>query len=308
MPSRLGIVLIILFWLGTTSLLFYREVVPRYFSDGPPPFRIDLADEATQAVPAIWTITRNDKSIGTISTYMKYVEVDDTFWFHSDYRSLELNFQQMSIKLPVVDNSIRVSRAGELREQTLFGNLELHIGGIWIASAVIDLQAKVRDDQLVGTVKFDTSIVPAIVEDLEPVPVIKGQVLNPLMPVGRLQDVRPGRRWVIRETNPLQDSIAILVKQTAQQAKLPSTLIGNLGSSSTGRELIAEVRSRPENLVRKSLSADSAIDTMDSYPCWVIDYRAENFSATTWVHIKDGRVLRQEATGFGDTIRFEREL
>ena len=39
----------------------------------------------------------------------------------------------------------------------------------------------------------------------------------------------------------------------------------------------------------------------------MIEYRADEVQARTWVSTADGRVLRQEASGFGERLRFDRQ-
>ncbi|MGL6094944.1 MAG: hypothetical protein ACRC7O_03955 [Fimbriiglobus sp.] len=316
MPSRFGVALIVGFWLATTGFVAYRDVYPRYFSDGPPPLRIDLADEATSQVPAKWSLFRHtadgkDEKIGGLTTFMQYVGRDDTFWFRSEYRDVKFQFGNIQLGLPVVDAAVRVTRAGHLREQTLEGKLEV-VAGLFTLAADAKLDAIVKDNILTGKVKLVPAANPrgmalggwSLERDLAPVSVTSGQVLNPMMPVGRLWDVRPGRRWVIREVDPLKDALGLLAQEAGKASPLP---IGLPGGPTEPRELIAKVRSAPVPLVPYRPGPDKT--PADPVDCWVIDYRATNddLTASTWVSVADGRVLRQEASGFGERLRFERE-
>jgi hypothetical protein len=119
-------------------------------------------------------------------------------------------------------------------------------------------------------------------------------VLNPMMPVRRLRDVQPGRRWVIREVDPLRDAVSILLREAAKDSQVALSALPR----PENRELLAEVRPTPEKLVR---------DGGQAVECWVIEYRGEDVAARTWVSVADGRVLRQEAAGLGEQLRFERE-
>lgn len=285
MPSRTGIVGVVLFWLATLGYVGYRDVWPRYFSAGPPPLRIDLTDEATQTLPARWGIFRGPDKIGTLTTWMEYAAADDTFWFRSKYNRLTFDYSHVTIAAPELETAVRVTRDGDLREQTMAGKFEARITGLTLgATAAVD--ARVENGLLVGRAK----IVPPpafgrpIDKPLDPTPVPGGQVLNPMMPVNRLRDIQPGRRWVIRESDPLRDSLTAAFPILAQQRGGP-------------KDLIAEVRSDPEVLTVKGVPIE----------CRVIEYRGDEVTATTWVAISDGRVLRQEAAGFGEKLRFERE-
>lgn len=302
MPSRLGVGLIVLFWLATTGFLFDRDVLPRLRSDAPPAFRIDLADEATQTVPVRWTVWRGDTPVGTLNTKMEYRESDDTFAFVSQYRGLRVEFDATQLKLrcdiPDLRLTVRVGRAGDLREQDMAGTLAgtALVGPVPLGELTADatLTSRVVNGELVGRCVLKSPL-GDLDRPLDPVPVPAGQVLNPLQPVNRLQDVRPGRRWLVYEVNPVRDSLFQMVQGVLkEQAK--STL---LSLPPPGREpLIAEVRAEPEDLVRRK---------GEPHPCWVIEYRGEKATARTWVSVADGRVLRQEASGQGEALRLDRE-
>ena len=61
--------------------------------------------------------------------------------------------------------------------------------------------------------------------------------------------------------------------------------------------LYAEVASEPLGLLYKG----------DLVPCWVIEYRADQPVARTWVRVSDGKVLRQEAFGMGENLALQRD-
>jgi hypothetical protein len=297
MPSRLGVGLIVLFWLAATAHVGYREVWPRYFSDGPPPLRIDLADEAAQTVPTYWDVYRGDQRVGKLTTRMQYVPEDDTFRFLNTYLNLSVEFGAVSLEVPKLDTTVRVTRSGDLREQQMTGllqaRLKTKLGSIALGNATAEVTGVVQNGQLVGRCKI-TSPAGNIDRPLEPVPVPQGQVLNPMMPVSRLRDVQPGRRWVIHQVDPLRDALNVLIKEVLKSSQVAASAIPQPG----GGELIAEVQSSPERLERP-----------DKGPveCWVIEYRGDEVQARTWVSVADGRVLRQEASGFGERLRFERQ-
>ncbi|OWK45289.1 hypothetical protein [Fimbriiglobus ruber] len=304
MPSRPGIGLILSFWLATTAFVGYRDVWPRFFSDAPPAVRIDLADEAAQALPARWTVFRGTDHIGSLTTRMEYTPADDTFRFHNTFTQLsfDLDLAKIRIECPRLETNVRVNRAGELREQSLSGEMKLFLGvkplAVELGHAAAKVTGVVRDGTLVGDCEIfypANATVPTITRALEPVPVPGGQVLNPMTPVGRLRDIQPGRRWVIRVVDPLRDAVYVMTRDVVKQSELAA---GALGSRPESQELIAEVLSTPERLERK---------LSDPVDCWVIEYRGEGVEARTWVNVADGRVMRQEASGFGEKLRFERE-
>lgn len=302
MPSRLGVGFILLFWLATTAHVVYHDVWPRLFSDTPPPVQIDLADEATQIVPTRWKVYRGDEQVGTLQTKTEYVAADDTFRFTNTFHKLKLDVVGTELDFPRLETSSRVNRAGELLEQNLSGEVRVskRVGPVSLplGDAAAEVRGQVVNGQLVGTCTLRypaNSPRPTVEKPLEAVPVPAGQVLNPMSPVSRLRDVRPGRRWVIREVNPLADSLAILFKDALKGSDLASSM---LPQHSPGKELLAEVKPTPERLERAG---------REPVECWVIEYRGEEVQARTWVSRDDGRVLRQEAAGLGERFRFERD-
>ena len=303
MPSRLASAFIVLFWLASTAYIVHRDVWPRLYANAPPPLQIDLVDEATSRVPVRWLIYRGDTKLGSLTTELRYQEADDTFWFDNEYRQLKVPFGTATVYVPVAKTGIRVTRDGDLREQTLTGELELQMDVVGtprtIASADADVTGIVRDGVLHGHCRIVSSLTAPIDKPLDPVPVPAGQVLNPMMPVNRLRGIRPGQRWVIRQVDPLARAMSLALKELAQNESPLGSLSGGVGQDSSP-ELVATVRSRAEPLTRRNGT------TVD---CWVIDYRSgpNEAEATTWVAVDGDRVLRQEARLLDETLRFERE-
>jgi hypothetical protein len=289
MPSRLGVGLIVLFWLATTGYVVEREVLPRLGSDAAPAIRIDLSDEATQTVPARWSVWRGTEKVGSLTTRMEHVREDDTFQFISTYSQIRVEVAGVRFEAPQLTTTIRVGRAGDLRAQRVHGKLAARFGP-FDAAADLDADGTVRAGELRLASPFGDQDEP-----LEPVPVPAGQVLNPLQPVNRLRDVRPGRRWQVYLSDPLADAAAALVRRLAKSAP-GGGLIPPAGGDRG--PLLAEVAGRPELLAR---SRGEPVE------CRVIDYRGNGAAARTWVAVEDGKVLRQEATAHGDTLRLERE-
>ena len=301
MPSRLGLLAVLVSWAAVTGHVFYHDVWPRYFADAPPGLQIDLADEATQQAPTKWTIYRGGKKIGTLTTRMEYLAADDTFRFVNNYGRLTLDAGKsdsvLSVEAPRLVTTIRVTRTGELREQSMSGELRVFLGPVEIGHAAAEVEGRVVNGVLLGRCRVRypvTAPQPTIDRELDPVPVPAGQVLNPMMPLNRLRDITPGRRWVIREVDPLKDALAVLGQELAKGAKLTIAL----PQSASGAELIAEVQSGTE---------DYPLRVGQPVPCRVIVYRGERVSARTWVSAADGRVMRQEATAGDETLRFDRD-
>ena len=299
MPSRRAAALILAFWIATTAYVGYRDLWPRYFGSGPPAVGIDLADEAMRRVPVVWNVKWNGNPAGRLRTQMTYEGSDDTFWFTSQYRaerdadgrerSLRVELAGASVSVPDFKTAVRVTRGGDLREQTAEGTLKVEVGGLTLGTASAKLAGTVTDGQLQATFEggFDgAGHADKTRRTFAPVPVPKGQPLNPLQPVNRLVGVRPGRQWVVHESNPLNDVVLALASEFGvPPQKTPDPLVGRVPSGTTDIEWNRE-----------------------SVACHVIEYRrAGELEVRTWVRADDGRVLRQEAYSKGDTLTLERD-
>jgi hypothetical protein len=293
MPSRPVVAAILAFWLATAGYAFYRDVWPRLISSGPPPLLIDLADEASQFSAGIdWTLYRGDQKVGRLTTRTTYRDEDDTFLFTHKYKQVQFDFGTARVQVPELVTTTRVTRSGELREQAMEGMLKVQLaaggaGFVDLAAARAKVEGRAEGGRFVGRCEL-VSPLGNVSRDLDPVPVPAGQALNPLQPVNRLDRVHPGRRWVIYTFDPLAEALAALGRGQ----------LGGLGLPEHRREpLIAEVLPSPQPLDRKG----------GPVPCWVIEYRNGDTKARTWVRVSDGRVLRQEASGFGERVAIDRD-
>jgi hypothetical protein len=302
MPSRLGIVAILFFWCCVTGYVAYRDLYPRFFADTPPQIGIELVDELSSAATQ-WTIYRVDDTtgvatkIGAMTGRTEYVGADDTFRFITNYRGLKYDTFSISVEVPTGTVTIRTDREGRLREQSMLGKFDIQMQGQTVATAEADVTGIVQDGLLVGRAKLS---IPGFFkepfnEELKPVAVPEGRILNPMMPVDRLKGVVPGRRWTIRQTNPMEESLQALILAVLAKNNMNSKLLPQFNNDS---ELLAEVRSSPENLTREGKSVS----------CWVIHYESadKQRTAKTYVRRENGQVLRQEASGMGNRFVIDR--
>jgi hypothetical protein len=299
-PSRLGVAVILLFWLAVSAYVVRREVIPRYFADTPPHIDFVLVDELS-TTPASWSVYRDDAKVGSMTSRIEHIPADDTFRFTTKYHGLKFDVLKITLGVPSAETVLRVGRDGRLREQNMTGKFEAGFGPA-TGAAEVEVRSRVENDHLVGRVKLNVPglLSKPIDEELDPVPVPDGQVLNPLMPVDRLAGVTPGRRWAIRQTDPLRDSLQLVARRVLKQ-QMPgaggeSKLFDGFAGSP---ELLAEVLPEPEYIAREGLPV----------ACWVIRYESadKQLSAKTYVRQTDGQVLRQEAAGHGEKWRFDRD-
>src|SRR5262245_13023153 len=112
MPSRLITLAVVLFWLATTVLFLRHQLRPLLIRGEPPPFAIDLMDEATER-KNLWDVLRNDKRVGKAETWIQYRKDDDQFELYSRFDLNDLPFGLAELR---VKNVYRVTRDGELLE------------------------------------------------------------------------------------------------------------------------------------------------------------------------------------------------
>jgi hypothetical protein len=295
MPPRLIVVAILIFWIAATAWLFQRDLWPNLRPDEPPPYTIDLADEARQqALPIHWNVLHGEKKIGQVQTSVSYRPADDTFDMQGRIGHLDLGrVGLLQISANRLASTYTVTRTGELRELLIEGTLAVQTAAL-LSAALID--ARVR---LEGKVEKGYFIPYGEVEvgnhkeelQLEPVEVSsRGSILNPLHPVNRIVNLRPGQHWRTPLVDPLADSLSTMVRKNPALEMLVRRAPG-------ARELRAEVLAEPVTMRWEQREV----------PCLVIEYRRDDFLAHTWVRASDGLVLRQEASVWGERIVLERE-
>ncbi|MFO0808090.1 MAG: hypothetical protein U0746_05665 [Gemmataceae bacterium] len=289
MPSRLTMLAILAFWLAATGWFAARDIAPHWRAGDPPPYTIELADEAMRnLLPVRWTLSRNGKPLGVVRTHLRYSAADDNYELSAEAPEIVL---LDIVLLKVVASNFRdvvcVSRDGELRATHTY--VQLRATGPLNGTFTASLDAVVARNQLL---RRCTLVSPGIGEfspTLEPIAQVHGSILNPLHPVPRITGLRLGQRWRQPLVAPHGDILR------AALAQLPG-----------GDKAAALAEQGP-----KSLDAEVREGTMpwnsQTHDCFVIEFRGDEFLARVWVDKADGLVLRQEADSHGETMRLERE-
>jgi hypothetical protein len=261
MPPRWLAYLIVAFWLTTCYWLFRNDIWPALRPGEPPPYAIDLVDEAQQDnLQVRWNLLQNGRPTMSVRTTVLYREKpDDTF-------ALEAVFtpkvggpgdrpEGVLRMLKSMTSTYRIGRRGDLREMVVALRLE--------PSVECDIRGIVRDGQFTSEARLATPFGTRELT-LPTVPVsYHGSVMQPLHPVNRILGLRPGRSWRM----PVFDPFA-------------ATLGGDALTYFDAR-VLSET---------KPLSLDGR-----EFRCRVIEYRGDDREGATWVEERSGLVLRQDA-------------
>ncbi|HEV3202962.1 MAG TPA: hypothetical protein VGY77_01205 [Gemmataceae bacterium] len=270
MPGRFLIISIICFWLATTSWLFFRDLWPRLAPGEPPPFTVDLADEASDQ-KIYWAVLKDGANKGYAQTWVKYYSEDDTFEIAGVIKIWESPHKEGGPDLEMESQS-RVTREGELRQITAHAKVK---------EIRVQVAGRVAKRRLFTRFDIITPVFP-LKFDLPPVPVShRGNILNPLLPVNRIQGLALGQGWRVPLVDPLEDALKSLTGGTLDVR-------------------FFDARVLPEfQILNRGLGKNDQ--------CLVIEYKGEDRHAKTWVRESDGLVLRQEATLNGETLILQRE-
>jgi hypothetical protein len=112
--------------------------------------------------------------------------------------------------------------------------------------------------------------------------------------------LRPGQSWRVANVDPVSDALHGAIEQVIARMlreAFPGGGKVTLPAVKRPTELLAQVQPELERIVYRD----------KEYVCRVILFEAEGVKARTWVDFTDGRVVRQEASMFGDTLVLQRE-
>ena len=190
MPSRLMIGAILAFWLGMTSLLIQREVVPMMVADASPTYQLDLTDEI--GAPLIgWQIKREGKRAGSATS--RIVAKDDrSYEFHSTF-----HFDKAFSNIKQIESVDRINEDGKL--QGLSIKLTLEGGQLYeVRGEVVNQTIEPQFFDGDGNKLFQGSKV-----DMSQ----QGPVINPMSLLSRLRRLEEGQTWKIIMLDPLRGVI-----------------------------------------------------------------------------------------------------
>jgi hypothetical protein len=305
MPSRGVILAIFLSWAALTGWLVWHDAWPYWKPGQPPWYGIDIVDEAsTQKGQTVtkWDVKRNDHDLFQAETRVEYDKDSDLFHFHCALQrrhGLQKDFPGGLIrpKKPVTElekeeggvfTTCVLSRAGQLVSFRIKGD-ELVVWGSPTSSPVeeqfaqllsprrpeqdflLKLEGAFSQGQLQGHIQVqsdDTSLE----RDLQPAPLSHfGAIVMPLVPLHRIEGLRPGQHWSVPLLYPLRAALAV-------RPEYSGSALGQV----EGRVLLEQKLLDWENHVRS---------------CLIIEYQGAPFGGkdvhgNIWVEQATGRVLK----------------
>jgi hypothetical protein len=268
MPPRWLCLVILAFWLSTTGyLIVWPQLRDMLATDEPPPYTIDLADEAQGNHATHWQVSHNDQDSHTAESTVKYLG-DDTFELGMVLRARP-RVPEAPRGLAVVqriESTYVVSREGNLLRTRTRAHFDLPVTGDELTVA---FDGEVRGGRFYSRYLF-RSAAQEIPGTLDPVDVSAcGSVVNPMHPLRRIGGLRPGQTW----RQPLDPTAEALARALARLgARTPS--------------LVARVLPEPQPLAWLGKERS----------CLVIEYHdGDELRARTWVLQGSGLVVRQEA-------------
>ena len=296
MPTRLGRLLIIAFWLATLGWWVSRDLMPRWGATDGPPFAADLADEAVPQ-SARWDIYHNGQRAGRQTTRIAYRN-GDLFEMESTLHDFRLELKALfglkfEAKVPNWKTIALYSRDGELRSL----KSDLRISFVTV-NGMTEIEGQMSGDVLDGAFHPTGKITFAGREFkpiLQPIPITSRATMNPLQPVARIPGLTPGRSWHVSLVDPLSEIMAAARDQALSQV-LPTGVKFKLPGSEPPPSVLAVVRDEPETI----MVAGKPVE------CYVIEYRSDDIQARTFARVSDGKVMRQEAGRGTDAFVLER--
>jgi hypothetical protein len=284
MPPRWLSAVIVVFWLGMTGWLAWREYWPRWQTGGPPPYHIDLVDEAQRTKPrTLWVVIEDGRQITRAESWVDYNEKDRSFALLLEFRKQSFSKQAAGGLLPRLrwrESLLRVTLEGSLRELKV--RADVHCNIPLLSREPIDgtlvLAGEVRGEHFFPRYRVEQNGLPLLEGKLSPVEVsYHGSVLVPQHPVNKITGLRPGQSWRM----PVVDPFA-----------------ATFGLADAVRHVNARVLPTPQVL---------EWSTRPPKTCLVIEYEGEDERAATWVEVGTGLVQRQEAAFAGHRLVLQRD-
>jgi hypothetical protein len=278
MPSRWICLGIVLCWIAVNGLLFWRDMLPRLLPGQPPPYAVELVEEAqTNRASVSWAVFFDDnpKEVARIKTRVEHPR-RDVFELVSLFKPVNLQKPvpygaDGRLLLEKVESAYLVNSAGDLL------GVKAHIDAKEASGIPVefDLLGEVEAGSM--TPRLHAALPGGLFKgkkgtiDLATMGDVGGSaLLLPLHPMNRIHGLSPGQTWTVHVLDPLAPARWALH-----------------GFSDDGSLAHAAVRRQEEAFT---------FANYEDVACLVIDYEGVDLKVRTWVARKDDQVMCQEAT------------
>ena len=272
MPSRWVCLTIVLFWLGFNGYLLYHDLLPRLLPGRPPPFTIDLVEEAQTRRPTTdWSVLRDDEPVFRARTAVAN-PAHDVFELTSEFTPIGKADPPPIHRILVkrMASRYRVNSAGDLLglAVTIEGSPENQLLQFVAKSFTVKIDGTVEAGKLASRVKLELPD-REVSLDLPAVTLPQGgSVLLPLHPVNRIRGLRGGDSWTMQVFDPLEAALGAMLKMNVE-ARLVRARVTEAAEPFTWNR-------------------------RQGVECLVIHYEGDGLKAKTWVGKERGQVLCQE--------------
>lgn len=272
MPSPRVCLAIVLFWLGFNGYLLYHDLLPRLLPGQPPPYTVDLVEEAQTRRPATdWTVLKDGEPVFRARTAVTNPE-HDVFELTSEFTPLKdaPPAPLHHILVRRMASRYRVNSAGDLLglAVTIEGSPEAELLRLVANTFTVRIDGAVSGGVLSSRLNL---ALPGREIDLT-LPAVQaprgGSVLLPLHPVNRLRGLRPGQSWTLHVLDPLEAALGAFQKTGVEP-----------------RLVRARVVEAPEPFTR---------GRRREVECLIVHYEGDGLKASTRVGKERGQVLCQE--------------
>lgn len=297
MPPRLVVAAVIVGWLASLAWLAHDRWLPWLQTPDEPAFVLEMADEvAPEHFP--WTVYRKDQKIGSAETRFA-PRKDGRFDMTTRLRDLQLDYGSLAkIRMPTFTATRTVTRAGELVALDARANMEIRALGNEIKIEAV-IRGHAETNQFVGTCELDYGGGRATYP-LEPIPLVSRSAFSPLQPGQKYPPLKPGQTWRVANVDPVNDAMEGAMRQVVERM-MAEAFDGKapirLPAPKRSNELLAQVQPAAETVTHQG----------KAYECRVIVFQGDGVRVRTFVDVLDGRVVRQEAGGYGETLVLQRE-
>jgi hypothetical protein len=281
MPSRLFVIAIVVFWLGTLGWVFQREILPHYQAGEPPPLYLDVEDEVGGRIIE-WEIFMGQDRVGMATTKVRALR-DQSFAVHNELKLSETRTGLFQYLRSSAD-TYRVRADGSMVGFHAVVKLSLSEAEADLLRSLLQLKFKPYENDLEIMGKVNDGVIEpklrlngAAVKDnphFQPQPIELPHhrgVFNILHPQNKIPGLYEGRSWLVPVFSPLAFSSSI----ASMAAPTPLRKSAYLAT----------------------VAGDELSWMGEMVPCWRVDVGdpANNPVCRVWVRKSDNLVLQHEA-------------